>query len=339
MFRFLRHHWFIVSVCVIVPAGFFIGRGMTPEEIDHLDRQYGSMASRVLAGAILFLMSFTLDSRKIADAIRAPRAVLWASLVNAGFIPLLAWPLMQLQPIADFRIGLMIAASVPCTMAAASMWTRSAGGNDAISLLVTTLTNGLCFLVAPFWLGIASGESLNLAAGGMILPLVLFSFVPIVIGQLARVVPMFARFSDRRRTLFTNIAQACIALQILWVCIVAGRRVSDGVSEGDRDGWIAAGIAWGSCIALHVAGLILGAAGGKWFGYPREDRIAAAFAASQKTLPIGILIASDPKLLGRLGLPFAVFPMLMYHVTQLVIDTIIVEFIKPEAVDQLEDST
>jgi solute carrier family 10 (sodium/bile acid cotransporter), member 7 len=338
MLRFLRHHWFVLSVCLLVPAGFFAGRQMTPEEVELFDQRIGSTMSRVLAAAILFLMSFTLDNRKIAAAIRSPKAVLWASLINAGLIPLLALPLMQLQPVDDFRIGLMIAASVPCTMAAASMWTRSAGGNDAISLLVTTITNGACFLVAPFWLGLATGESLNLTAGGMILPLVLFSFVPIVIGQLVRLDRRCARFADRHKSLFTNLAQACIAIQILWVCIIAGPQVSDGVSEGDREGWIAAGIAWASCVGLHCVGLVLGAAGGKWIGFPREDRIAAAFAASQKTLPIGILIARDPQLLGRLGMPFAVFPMLMYHVTQLVIDTIIVEFIKPQPVEDIEES-
>ncbi len=339
MFRFLRHHWFVISVCLLVPAGFFIGRGMTPDEVKSFDERIGSWMSRGLAALILFLMSFTLDSSRIVAAIRSPRAVLWASTINAGILPLLAWPMMALQPIPDFRIGLMIAASVPCTMAAASMWTRSAGGNDAISLLVTTITNGMCFLVAPFWLGLASGEQLDLAAGEMMLPLIIGSFIPIVLGQLVRIHGGSARLADRRKSTFSNVAQGCIALQILWVCITAGPQITQGVAEGDREGWMAAGIAWASCTTLHVAGLILGALGGRWFGYPRGDRIAAAFAASQKTLPIGILIARDPALLGRLGLPFAVFPMLMYHVTQLVIDTIIVEMIKPEAVTQLEDAT
>ncbi len=307
MFRILRHHWFVISICILVPLGFSLGRKMSPAEVEQFNRTVGSWMSRGLAALILFLMSFTLDTQRIMAALRAPRAVVWASIVNAGLIPLLAWPLMLIQPIADFRIGLMIAASVPCTMAAASMWTRSAGGNDAISLLVTTLTNGLCFLVAPFWLGLASGEKLDLAAGEMMLPLVLGSFVPIVIGQAVRFVPAAARLADRYKAAFSNLAQACIAVQILWVCITAGPEISTGVAEGDREGWIAAGIAWLSCTALHVVGLVLGAAGGRWIGYPREDRIAAAFAASQKTLPIGILIARDPALLGRLGLPLRCF--------------------------------
>jgi solute carrier family 10 (sodium/bile acid cotransporter), member 7 len=330
MLRFLRRHWFVLSICVLVPVGFYAGRSMTPDEVKQFDQHIGFMMSRGLAALILFLMSFTLDSGRILAAARSPRAVLWASVVNAGVIPLLAWPLMALQPVPDFRIGLMIAASVPCTMAAASMWTRQAGGNDAISLLVTTITNGLCFVVAPFWLGLASGEQLDLAAGKMVAPLIVASFIPIVLGQLARLWPAAARLADRRKALLSDVAQACIAGQILWVCITAGPEISQGVAKGDRDGWIAAGIAWMSCTLLHVVGLLLGAGGGRLMGDPRGDRIAAAFAASQKTLPIGILIARDPELLGRLGLPFAVFPMLMYHVTQLVIDTLIVEVIKPD---------
>ena len=35
------------------------------------------------------------------------------------------------------QIGLMIAVSTPCTLAGASVWTRKAGGNDAVSLLTT----------------------------------------------------------------------------------------------------------------------------------------------------------------------------------------------------------
>jgi len=339
MLRVLRHHWFVISVCALVPIGFAIGRSMTPSEMERFNESVGSLMSRGLAALILFLMAFTLDSSRIMAAIRAPKVVIWASVINAGIIPLLAWPMMWMQAIPDFRIGLMIAASVPCTMAAASMWTRTAGGNDAISLLVTTITNGLCFLVAPFWLGLASGEQLDLRAGQMMVPLILGSFIPIVLGQAIRFHGPSARFADRHHLAFTNIAQACIALQILWVCMTAGPEISRGVAEGDSHGWLMAGVAWLSVTVLHVIGLILGAAGGKWIGYSREDRIAAAFAASQKTLPIGILIARDPALLGRLGLPFSVFPMLMYHVTQLVIDTIIVEWIKPKSAGELEDST
>ena len=51
----------------------------------------------------------------------------------------------------------------------------------------------------------------------------------------------------------------------------------------------------------------------------------------QKTLPIGIYLATDESIFGNPGLlegqgvPFAVFPMLMYHAWQLFIDTAIAD--------------
>ena len=68
---------------------------------------------------------------------------------------------MRLQLAPDFSFGLMIAASAPSTMAAASVWTRRAKGNDAVSLLVTILTNGFCFLVTPAWLVLATAAGIG----------------------------------------------------------------------------------------------------------------------------------------------------------------------------------
>jgi sodium/bile acid cotransporter 7 len=55
----------------------------------------------------------------------------------------------------------------------------------------------------------------------------------------------------------------------------------------------------------------------------REDVVAAAFAGSQKTLPIGLLVATE--LAGK-GVPFVVFPILMYHASQLILDTMIADW-------------
>ena len=62
-------------------------------------------------------------------------------------------------------------------------------------------------------------------------------------------------------------------------------------------------------------------------GFGRADIVAVAFSSSQKTLPIGVLLATDPEMLGNpeLGIPFAVFPILMYHASQLFIDTVIAD--------------
>ena len=76
-----------------------------------------------------------------------------------------------------------------------------------------------------------------------------------------------------------------------------------------------------------LAAMAVGVTGGRLFRFRREDIVAVAFSSSQKTLPIGVLLATDPEMLGNpdLGIPFAVFPILMYHASQLFIDTVIAD--------------
>lgn len=331
MRRFLARYWFLIGLLILIPSGFTLGAQLPEDQIHRFNEHFGKNLSRVSTAAILFLMSVTLDTARLSASLRAPKPVLWATFVNAVVIPLLALPMLPLQRIPDFSIGLMIAASVPCTMAAASVWTRSAGGNDAISLLVTTLTNGLCFVITPFWLGLAAAKDLDLGAGKMVIPLMIGGFAPIAAGQLARFLKPIANFADRRKMLLSSIAQVCILAQVLWACTLAGPAIRAGVEAGD--GWTAASIVWTCCIVLHVAGLVIAWAGRGWLKMSREDAIAAAFAGSQKTLPLGLLIATDPALLGGPEHPFTIFPMLMYHASQLVIDTVVASRMKDEPRD------
>lgn len=112
--------------------------------------------------------------------------MIWASVLNSGFIPVLAWGLSTFQQIRDFEIGLMIAATVPCTMAAASVWTRKAHGNDAISLMVTLITNMMCFLITPFWLSLTVGQGVSLNMEAMVFDLLFVVLLPTLAGQAFR---------------------------------------------------------------------------------------------------------------------------------------------------------
>ena len=59
----------------------------------------------------------------------------------------------------DLAVGLLVAAAAPCTLASAAVWTRRAGGNDAVALMVTIGTNLTCFVVTPLWLLVTTGRA------------------------------------------------------------------------------------------------------------------------------------------------------------------------------------
>jgi sodium/bile acid cotransporter 7 len=326
MSQVLKKQWFLVALVILIVGGLFIGSSVDAAAVGAIKRLIPPRAITVI---VLLLMAFSLDSAHLKTSLRSPKPVLWASLVNLALIPALGWALVPLQWTDDFEIGLMIAASVPCTLAAASVWTRKAGGNDAISLLVTLLTNGICFLVTPFWLSLATRNITELPAREMILDLIVAVLLPTALGQGARQIPRLGEFANRHKFSIGVAAQCFILSMVLGAALDAGSRLQETRASATILGVL---VVWGSVIGLHLVALGVAYVGAKRFGFSVGDCAAVAFAASQKTLPVGVLIATsktmfgNPDLLGPgMGVPFAVFPMLMYHASQLFIDTAVAE--------------
>jgi sodium/bile acid cotransporter 7 len=326
MRSFLFKRWFLLSLLVLIPAGLALGSQFSDEVRGFLKLRF---LPPTITAVVLFLMSFSLDSGQLKKSFRSPGPVILAFLVNFAAIPLMGWALMPAQLQVDFAIGLMIAASVPCTMAAASVWTRKAGGNDAVSLFVTVSTNGLCFVITPFWLNLTTTGNVQLDFWAMFWRLVMTVLIPTAVGQLARLLPSAAGVARRHKTAMGAAAQICILVIIFSAACAAGMQLSN---DGPKPSAAGVALVWACCILLHVAAMGIGRSLSRLLGFERGELIAVVFAGSQKTIPIGLLIATDvamfgdPNLLGPgQGVPFAVFPVLMYHASQLFIDTAVAD--------------
>lgn len=313
MKRWLFESWFLVGIVLVLLVGFAV-----PELVRPITER---IAPRIPVACVLLLMAVSLDSSRLWEAFSSPGPALLAAGINIGAIPLVAWGLSHLQASADYRYGLMIAASVPCTLASAAVWTRRAGGDDAVALLVTISTNLLCFLVTPVWLLLTTDTDVELHAGQMMVRLAVVVLAPTLVGQLVRTIRSVASWSDRWKSSIGTAAQAIILLTIMIGTVRAGGRV--GSLEGGF-AWGAFLLAGASCLTLHLAGLSGGLVLSGLLGFARPQRAAVAFASSQKTLPIGVLLATSPEYFGLIA-PLAILPMLVYHVGQLVVDTFIAD--------------
>ena len=328
-----RKHWFLAALCVVIPLG--LSAGYDPSALPAAWGPPGDwFDARLLTAAVLFLMAFSLDSGKLLAALTAPGPVLWAALCNVAVVPLLAFPLSFTQGLIDYKLGLMIASASACTMAGASVWTRQAGGNDAVSLLVTLGTNGLCFLTAPAVLLVTTGKSVAFDVGSLMVRLLLTAALPMAVGQAVRAVPAVGRLAAGRRGLWSNLALGLVLGIVFTGTAKAGGELAKLNFGPDGGGaWGLAGATawvWASCLLAHAGAMTIAYRGAELLRFGREECIACAFAGSQKTLPIGLLIAvspamfGDPDLLGPgRGVPLAVFPMLMYHASQLFLDTVV----------------
>lgn len=321
--QFLLGRWFLVSLAVLVPTGLMIGRTATsPASVDFVAPLAG-----VIVPVVLFLMSITLDSKQLLKSLSRPIPVLWACGVNAVLLPLIAFPFVLWQLTDDFRVGLAISASVPCTMAAASVWTRRAGGNDAVSLLTTLLTNGLCFAYTPISLALLAGQEVEMDVAAMAWRLFKTALVPAAVGQIARAILLNVFPLDRIKTLLGVLAQIGILLIVFGASAKAGPRLAElGATEGSAVAVMAA-----SCLLVHLIAAAVAYIGGRVMNFATGDATACLFAGSQKTLPIGLLIATDPAMLGGANIPLAAFPILVYHMLQLFGDTVIADVLKKRA--------
>lgn len=332
MLSFLRRRWFLAAITVIIFFGVIVGHKGPEENLIWL-KQW--IRPSWLTAIVLFLMSLSLNSEHLFSSIRKPAPLFLALITNIIFLPLLAWSLMPLQLTPDFQVGLIIMASVPCTLCGASVWTRRAGGNDGISLMVTMITNGVCFLTIPFWILLITAQEIEFQRWEMITKLIYAAMIPVSIGQVFRLNNRIRKYADRMTSKLGTIALLFVLLMVLLAAVQTGYGIQTsetGIS------FVAIGIVWISCIVVHVGGFFLNLTLGKSFGFLPRDQIASAMSGSQKTLPIAIFVATDASMFGNAGMPSAVFPLLMFHTSQFFIDTILADRHREKYGDLEEDN-
>jgi sodium/bile acid cotransporter 7 len=253
-----------------------------------------------------------------------PFPAIWAAFISYGPLPALAWGLGHVLPLEDFRVGLMITASVPCTLASAVLWTRMAGGDEASALLSTLLTTGLSWLATTGWLTLTTGSNVQLDTAGMMGSLAVVLVLPVGVGQLARALGSVAGAADRWKTPLSVFSRLLVIIIMFRAAVeVRERLAGDGVSLGVGMLLLTAGV----CIGTHLLALYLGIGSGRLLGMERASRIAVAFAGSQKTLPVSLFLFERY----FREYPLAVVPMAFYHVGQLVVDTFIADAMARDA--------
>ncbi len=310
--------WFLVGLLAAVVGAVL---GGTSSAAPVLIQASQHVSSVWLTAIILGLMAFTLPTHRLGHALRNPGPVLWAAGMNLVLIPLVggvtAWGFAS----RELALGLIIAVSVPSTLASASVWARRAGGNDAVSLVTTLLTNGLCFVVTPAWILLFWGAQTQLDPVDLILRMTVTVVVPMLVGQTLRCFPLLQHVADRRKTELGYLAQTGILLVVFKATLGSAGQLLAAVQT---DVWPLV-LVWLAAVAIHVGGLWLADRGARAIGFSRADRIAIAFSASQKTMPIGVALATDPLVNTLPVASLVVFPVLAYHVSQLTLDSWVIE--------------
>src|SRR5262249_48648568 len=155
------------------------------------------------------------------------------------------------------RIGILISASVPCTLASAVLWTRMAGGREAIALLVIFLTTATSWLATTAWLTLGTGTAVRVETADMMGSLLLVLVLPVALGQASRAVRPLARAAMRYRTGLGIVSQLLILGIIFRPAVDVFDKLADRATLVQGE-WLL--LTAGLCVGVHVSALF----GGFW---------------------------------------------------------------------------
>ncbi|RYG38841.1 bile acid:sodium symporter [bacterium] len=227
-----------------------------------------------------------------------PLLGLLIALLGSGFID------------ADLRMGLFFLCALPSTVSSSVAMTAAARGNVPAAVFNATLSSLLGVVITPLlvgWLIQSGGHGFPL--GKVMLDLVLWLLLPLALGQLAR--PVVGGWISRHKPIVHLVDRGTILLLVY-------TSFCDSVKSGV---WSGHGVrtlitAFLICAAIFGAVLLFTGAVADRLGFNREDRIAAVFCGSKKTLASGVPMArlifgASPTL------SVILLPIMLYHPLQL----------------------
>ncbi len=314
MLASFQRHWFLLGLVSVLVVGIVWSTTMRPF--------VSWLPSSLIVAAVTWMMALSLETRTLWHSIRRPGPAWLAVALNSGIAPPLGWLASRGLP-QELAAGVIVAATVPCTLASAAVWTRRAGGNDAVAFLVTMITNLTCFIFVPAWLKLLVGlptdvdyEGVNY--GKILVALLLIVVLPIVFAQLMRQWRPLGDWATRHKGQLSLGAQIGILVMVFLGAIECGERLQavtgDTILTARNLIMMVAAV-----VAVHMALLLLGFYLSRVCRMPPEEAVAVAFAGSQKTLMIGVFLTV------AVG-PLAILPMVTYHAAQLLIDTLVADW-------------
>lgn len=237
---------------------------------------------------------------------------------------------IQLQP-QEFVTGLALFCCMPTTLSSGVALTQLAGGNSALALAMTVISNLLGILIIPFSISkfIAAGVGVSVPTKQLLRSLVLMLLVPLLMGKVFREsFKGVADFVDQKRKLFSKMSAICLSLAP-WIQV---SRSSSLLLLVKPEVFL---VAVGMGVFLHIIlfafnavaiqGLSTVSGGNQSVFAKKENANAFVLVSSQKTLPVMVAVAEQlGGAFGETGL--LVLPCVAAHLNQIIVDSFLVNF-------------
>jgi sodium/bile acid cotransporter 7 len=216
----------------------------------------------------------------------------------------------QVSP--ELQLGFFYLCALPSTVSSSVAMTGAAKGNVPGALFNATLSSLLGVFLTPLWVAWmlkSSGQSQPLTP--VILDLLQWLVLPLAVGQLCR--PLLGTWAARNRPQI-NVADRVTILLLVYTSFC------DSFKQGiwTHHGWGTLLLVMLGALGLFVVAMALMGFASRALNFSREDRIAAMFCGSKKTLASGVPMA---RLIfgAHPAIGVILLPIMIYHPLQLVI--------------------
>jgi sodium/bile acid cotransporter 7 len=315
MISFLRAHWFFVAIGVVLAAAAGL-QGQTRWVQDFHVLTVGIFLAFLVTG-------LTLDISKLSFQSLQLKAALAAMISSLGVIPLLAWASSGFFLPAEFVIGVCIIATAPVSVISGTVVTALGKGNIPLSVVICVLGNIVGIFSMPFslkWMVEGAG-SIHLPVIEMLSNLVTTVLVPIVLGGVLQT--RLNAYLTRFKKVFSVFQQSIVLLIIFSAFAGAGATIA---SAGSMLPVLAA-----FTLALHALILAINYGIARLILLDWPSTVAFTLHTSQKTLTVSYVVWAG---FFAAHFPLAMIPGIMYHLTQMVMDTVVAEQMKNRNVRQ-----
>ncbi|KAF0182191.1 MAG: Uncharacterized protein FD164_1258 [Nitrospirae bacterium] len=315
---FLKKNWFFVGIAVMIFLAY------TLPDLGRWVRAYSVLDIGIfLAFFVTGLMLETSSIGGYLRQIKAPAAAMISSLV---LFPVVAWLLARMVLSPEFVIGVCIIATAPVTVASGTVMTAIGRGNVPLSLFICVLGNFLAIFTIPVSLSllVSIGTSIELPVFKMLSGLLLTVLVPTVLGQIVRQ-SVKAKLPPYKK--LSSIFQQCVVLLIIFNAVASStNRIVEAGS--------AVILVLAFMVVLHSLVLAMNYGISKGIGLDRASTVAFTIHASQKTLTVSYLVWAG---YFAAQYPMALIPAIGYHLTQMIMDTVVAEKFR-NAADNAENA-
>ncbi len=212
----------------------------------------------------------------------------------------------------DLALGLFFLCALPSTVSSSVAMTAAANGNVAGAVFNATLSSLIGIVVTPLWVAWvmqSSGEAPPI--GPVIVDLLQWLVLPLVVGQMLR--PWLGAWAQRHKPKIGLVDRGTILL-LVYTSFCDSFKQGVWTGHGAGDVVLVAVV----CAGLFALVMVITGAASRALGFSREDRIAAIFCGSKKTLASGVPMA---KLIfgAHPGLGLILLPIMIYHPLQLIV--------------------